>query len=30
MAKWRIKNEVFDFPIEKKLKEWLKPTPQMS
>jgi anaerobic magnesium-protoporphyrin IX monomethyl ester cyclase len=29
-AKWRIENKVYHFPIERKLKEWLKPVQKMS
>jgi anaerobic magnesium-protoporphyrin IX monomethyl ester cyclase len=30
VAKWRIENKVFSFPIEKKLKEWIKPDVKMA
>lgn len=30
VARWRIENKVYGFPFEKKLKEWLRPAPQMS
>lgn len=30
VAKWRIKNKAYWFPVEKKLKEWLLPKPQMT
>jgi anaerobic magnesium-protoporphyrin IX monomethyl ester cyclase len=29
-AKWRIENRMYQFPIERKLKEWLKPVQKMS
>ncbi len=30
VAKWRIENKIYRFPIEKKLKEWLRPAQKMS
>lgn len=30
VAKWRVENKVYALPLERKLKEWLKPEPKMS
>jgi anaerobic magnesium-protoporphyrin IX monomethyl ester cyclase len=30
MAQWRVEHKAYQFPIEKKLKQWLKPSVQMS
>jgi hypothetical protein len=30
IAKWRVEKKMYAFPIERKLKEWLIPTPKMA
>ncbi len=30
LARWRVEKSEYRFPIERRLKEWLRPTPQMS
>ncbi|MBN8703446.1 MAG: B12-binding domain-containing radical SAM protein [Bacteroidetes bacterium] len=30
IARWRINNNIYTFPLEKKLKEWIMPTPKMA
>jgi hypothetical protein len=30
IAKWRVEKKLYAFPIERKLKEWIMPTPRMA